>query len=279
MSEYAAELLLNTDTVSLRDVRCAGGCKHKGPEECASAHYLVFPYRGVFMRHLGKDEAVAEANQLLLYNPDEGYSISHPVEGGDHCLSLSVAEPLLREITPADLLHQSGDIAFRVQRLRIDPRAQALVAMLGHSLRTGSAETLEAETLALTLVRRALGGQPASELRASGSARKIVDRAKLVLASDLARRWTLSDVAAEVGVSPVYLTQLFQRVEGVPLYRYQMRLRMARALDLLGRYDDLTQLGLELGFSSHSHFGATFRATYGYSPSDFRRTAAHPPNR
>jgi AraC-like DNA-binding protein len=166
-----------------------------------------------------------------------------------------------------------------VQRLRIDPRAQALIAMLRHSLRTGSAETLEAETLALTLVRRALGAQPASELRASGSARKIVDRAKLVLASDLARRWTLSDVAAEVGVSPVYLTQLFQRVEGVPLYRYQMRLRMARALDLLGRYDDLTQLGLELGFSSHSHFGATFRATYGYSPSDFRRTAARPPNR
>jgi AraC-like DNA-binding protein len=124
------------------------------------------------------------------------------------------------------------------------------------------------------LARRALGGQPVSGLRASGGARKIVDRAKLVLASDLARRWTLADVAAEVGVSPVYLTQLFQRVEGVPLYRYQMRLRMARALDLIGQYEDLTQLGLELGFSSHSHFGSTFRATYGLPPSDFRRTAA-----
>jgi AraC-like DNA-binding protein len=68
-----------------------------------------------------------------------------------------------------------------------------------------------------------------------------VDRAKLVLTSDLARRWTLAEVAAEVGVSPVYLTQSFQQVEGVPLYRYQLRLRLARALELLADYDDLTR--------------------------------------
>lgn len=279
MTELAAEPLLNTDSLELRDIVCAGECKHKSAEECAAANYLVFTYRGVFMRHLGREEAVAEANQVVLYNPDEGYSISHPVEGGDRCLSLRVAEPLLREIVPRHLLRQGGRLAFRQQRLRIDPRAQALVAMLRHSLRAGTAETLEAETLALTLVRRALGGRPVSELRASDGARKIVDRAKLVLASDLSRRWTLAEVAVAVGVSPVYLTQLFQRVEGVPLYRYQMRLRMARALDLIGQYDDLTELGLELGFSSHSHFGATFRATYGHSPSDFRRTASRRANR
>ena len=29
----------------------------------------------------------------------------------------------------------------------------------------------------------------------------------------------------------------------MPLYRYQLRVRLARALDLLGRYDDLTALG------------------------------------
>ena len=33
----------------------------------------------------------------------------------------------------------------------------------------------------------------------------------------------------------------------MPLYRYQLRLRLARALDLLGQYDNLTDLGMELG--------------------------------
>ena len=100
-----------------------------------------------------------------------------------------------------------------------------------------------------------------------------MDRTKLVLTSDLARRWTLADIAAEVGGSPVYLTQVFQQVEGLPLYRYQLRLRLARALDLLAQYDDLTALGLDLGFSSHSHFTAVFREMYGRSPSEFRASA------
>jgi hypothetical protein len=47
----------------------------------------------------------------------------------------------------------------------------------------------------------------------------------------------------------VYLTQVFQQVEAMPLYRYLLRLRLSRALDLLGEYDDLTALGRELGFS------------------------------
>jgi AraC-like DNA-binding protein len=31
-----------------------------------------------------------------------------------------------------------------------------------------------------------------------------------------------------------------------------------------------------LGFSSHSHFSAAFRQTYGQSPSGFRRSALYP---
>jgi AraC-like DNA-binding protein len=80
-------------------------------------------------------------------------------------------------------------------------------------------------------------------------------------------------LVTEVGVSPVYLTQVFQQVEAVPLYRYQLRLRLARALDLLGHYEDLTMLGLDLGFSSHSHFSAAFRQAYGQSPMEFQRSA------
>jgi AraC-like DNA-binding protein len=136
--------------------------------------------------------------------------------------------------------------------------------------RGGIAEALEAETLVLTLVRRALGERTSHAASATAGRQKLVDRAKLVLTSDLCRRWTLAEIAAEVGVSPVYLTQVFQQVEGMPLYRYQLRLRLARALDLLPRYDDLTTLSLDLGFSSHSHFTSAFRQTYGRTPREFQ---------
>jgi AraC-like DNA-binding protein len=273
-SVFTVQTLLQTPSVTVRDVCCDGNCRHKSAEEHSRGTHLVFPYRGAYVRHLGRDEAVAEASQVLFFNRGQGYQVSHPVRGGDACLDVLVDPVLLREITPKNLLQDGETLAFRRQRLRIDPRAQALVALLRHSLVHGIAEPLEAESLALTLVQRSLNPKIShAPADVSASRQKLVDRAKLVLASDLLRRWTLADIAAEVGGSPVYLTQSFQQVEGLPLYQYQLRLRLARALDLLVQYDDLTSLSLELGFSSHSHFSTAFQKMYGRSPSEFRQYA------
>jgi AraC family transcriptional regulator len=274
MSKLTAQNLLKTQTLTVRDVRCSGSHKGMSEEEFAGETELVFPYRGAYVRHLGLDQTVADANQVLFFNAHDGYRVSHPVAGGDACLTLTMSELLLRELAPRDLLRHGDPLAFRVQRLRIDPRAQVLVALLRHSLRENIAEPLEAESLALTLVHRSLGPRTAHSAGATVGRQRLVDRVKLVLINDLARRWTLAEIGAEVKCSPVYLTQVFQQVEGVPLYRYQLRLRLARALDLLSKYDDLTALSLELGFSSHSHFSAAFREVYGRSPSEFRQSAS-----
>jgi AraC-like DNA-binding protein len=210
---------------------------------------------------------------VLFFNATEGYRVSHPLPGGDASLTLVIGEPQLRELAPRTFLRHDTALAFRQQRRRIDARAQALVALLRHSLRQKIAEPLEAESLALTLAQRALGLRTTHAAGASVGRQLLVDRAKLVLTSDLGRRWTLDEIAAEVRCSPVYLTQVFQQVEGLPLYRYQLRLRLARALHLLPQYDDLTTLGLDLGFSSHSHFSSAFREAYGRSPSEFRQSA------
>jgi AraC-like DNA-binding protein len=271
MSQFSVQPLLSTDIVVIRDVSCAGECRHRSAEECTDATHLVFPYRGVYVRHLGGNDAVAEANQVLFFNRAEAYRISHPVGGGDASLDLVISSSLLPELAPKEELTGAG-ASFRRQRRRIDPRAQALVALLRHALSRNVAEILEAETLALTLARRALGERTSHAAGSSPGRQKLVDRAKLALSAEPSRRWTLAAIAAEVGVSPVYLTQVFQQVEAMPLYRYQLRLRLARALDLLAECDDLTALGLDLGFSSHSHFSAAFRQAYGRTPAEFRRT-------
>src|SRR6266436_4605796 len=275
MPELVVQNLLKTQALTIRDVCCSGSHRAMGAEEYRDVTQLVFPYRGVYVRHLGQDQAVADANQVLFFNANESYRVSHPVAGGDACLILRLSEPLLRELVPRDILRHAHSLGFRLQRLRIDPRAQMLVALLRHSLRENVAEPLEAESLALTLVQRALGPRTTHAPGASVGRQRLVDRVKLVVASDLSRRWALGDIAAEAGCSAVYLTQVFQQVEGVPLYRYQLRLRLARALDLLPDYEDLTTLSLDLGFSSHSHFSAAFRQAYGRSPSEFRRSALH----
>lgn len=271
MSTIAARTLLHTDSITVRDVVCGGECRHRSEAETAAATNLVFTYRGLFLRHVGAKDVVAEPNQLLFFNAREEYRISHPLDGGDACLSLTLSENLLDESAPKDQLLRQGSATFARPRRRIDAHAQLLAATLRHSLKRDAIDALEAEILTLALVRRALGERTSHATRASAGRQKLVDRTKLVLSSNLTRRWSLSEIGAEMGVSPVYLTQIFQQVEGVPLSRYHLRLRLARALDLLDRYEDLTSLGLDLGFSSHSHFTATFRQAFGRTPQQFRR--------
>ena len=270
MKEFTVDRLLDSGTVVVRHVNCSGTCRHRSAEECASHTHFVFPYRGVYLRHVGGEQAVADANHVLFFNEGQGYQVSHPLTGGDASLVVSVSEPTLRELAPKQLVNEGSVFTFSQQHLRIDARAQALVMLLKHSLQNGSIEPLEAEGLSLTLVLRAIGPRTTHEQGATYVRRRLVDRVKVLLAGDLSRRWTLAGIAAEIRGSPVYLTQVFQQVEGMPLYRYHLRLRLARALDLLPEREDLSGLAQDLGFSSHSHFSAAFKQAYGLTPAEFR---------
>jgi AraC family transcriptional regulator len=273
MAKINSHPLLATDTVAVWDVLCAGTCRHKSDEESLTRTHLVFPYRGVYVHHTGHAETVAEANQVVFFNESEPYRVSHPVEGGDASLSIGIDEQTLLELLPADVFHTKDRILFNRPRMRIDARAQLLAAHARHRLTRGMIETLEAEDLILSLVSRALGKRTSYAAFSSVGRQKLVDRAKLVLSSDLGRRWTLAEIGSAVGVSPVYLTQVFRQVEGLPLYRYQLQLRLAQALDLLDDCSDLTGLALDLGFSSYSHFSTAFKQAYGLTPLAFQHSS------
>jgi len=181
MTDFHARALLTTDTVAVWDVVCEGTCRHKSTEECVAATHLVFPYRGTYVQHTGRAEAVAEPNQIVFINEDEAYRVSHPVEGGDASLSIRLDTPTLLELVSADYLQVKGRPAFNRSRLRLDAHVQVLTALVRHRLSRGVIETLEAESLALELLRRALSGCSSRAAAGSIGRRKLVDRAKLVL--------------------------------------------------------------------------------------------------
>jgi hypothetical protein len=82
MSEFDSRQLLVTESVSVWNVVCPGRCRHESVDESAETTHLVFPYRAVYVHHVGGAQTVAQANQVVFLNENEPYRVSHPVAGG-----------------------------------------------------------------------------------------------------------------------------------------------------------------------------------------------------
>ena len=104
-------------------------------------------------------------------------------------------------------------------------------------------------------------------MRQKRVARERVERAKEVLARDLANPPTLEMMGQEVGCSPFYMSRIFSREVGLTIPQYLRNLRMERAAELLrtGRYN-VTEAATEVGYSSLSHFSKAFCETIGCCP-------------
>ena len=104
-----------------------------------------------------------------------------------------------------------------------------------------------------------------------------VGRVKLLLDQQFEHRWTLGEMAGQVGLAPAYLAELFVRELGQPPHRYLTERRIDRARQLLASSDlSITAIALSLGFSSSQHFARVFRQVTATTPTTFRgHGAAH----
>jgi len=82
-------------------------------------------------------------------------------------------------------------------------------------------------------------------------------------------RWKLADT---VNVSEDYLSRIFHREMGLPLWDYLNRLRIFLAAELLLQTDGSIQtIALQTGFQDQSYFCRIFKKIYGVPPGQFRR--------
>jgi AraC family transcriptional regulator, L-rhamnose operon transcriptional activator RhaR len=92
-----------------------------------------------------------------------------------------------------------------------------------------------------------------------------------LLAGDLSRPWTVTELAAAVAVSPAHLSRLFGAVVGRPPMAHLSALRAEAAATRLLRSDEpVTSVGAAVGWSDPNYFARRFRAHFGTSPTGFR---------
>jgi AraC-like DNA-binding protein len=79
----------------------------------------------------------------------------------------------------------------------------------------------------------------------------------------------------ELGMSPRTLTRRFESEVGMSLRSWRQRLRLFRAIELLGSDLPITEIALSLGYSSASSFIFMFRSEMSVSPLRYRRKLRH----
>lgn len=227
---------------------------------------VVLPYSGLFAYGVGRKKWLFDSNRILFVTPRREFTDVHPVEDLGHAsLIINPSAEMLDEICMgagpernSAFLEASRPTTSRLQLLRHQ--------LLRFGSETGDPLLRDEWTVRLLQEAIALPQHP-SRARAA-----TVSRAKEVIHARSHERLSLTDIAEDVGVTAVYLTQEFTRSEGMPLYRYQLQLRLSRALLELPDCESIAGLALDLGFSNHSHLTAVFRGAFGMTPSDYRKS-------
>ena len=99
-------------------------------------------------------------------------------------------------------------------------------------------------------------------------------RARDAMDRDYAMSLDVSALAAVAAVSPAHFIRSFKATFGETPHRYLQRRRIERAMYLLRTTErSVTDICMEVGFSSLGTFSRTFSAIVGESPSHFRARA------
>lgn len=241
---------------------------------------FAFPRTSLWIQHEGARPFVADPNAVTLYNQGQVYRRAPISPEGDRSDWISVAPTTLREV----IAEYDPSVVDRPERPfvadhTLSPPQTFVKArrLFSYVMKADAPDPLAVEEEALCLlvwvVARMYAERDAAtrrELRPTPEQHHMVQRAKAFVAARATERLLLQQVADTVGSSVFHLCRVFRRVTGWTLHGYQTHLRLRLALDRLRHGASLSDLAVELGFASHSHFTAAFRRAFGMPPSHFR---------
>ena len=240
---------------------------------------FVFPRTAVAIQHEHEPAFVANPNVVTFYNLGQLYLRNAISPAGDHCDWFGVEPEMARDVVRTFDPH-ADDLAerpFPLSRGWSDPPAYLLQRRLFTQVASSnSIDSLAVEETVIELLDRVIRCTysipiPSRELRIGRAQRDAIHNVETILSQDMEQRLTLKSIARHIGLSAYHVCRLFRRVTGIPLHQYRLRLRLREALThVVGSTRPLTDIALDAGFSSHSHFTDLFHREFSATPSSLR---------
>ncbi|MCP4609518.1 MAG: AraC family transcriptional regulator [Planctomycetes bacterium] len=285
---HTSRLVYRSHSVSLFNFVCSGHDPGSPCEEVSHGYDISIPRYGIYSKWLDGVDYLVDPNQVTFWNRGEVYSINHPASGPDACTVIQLPEILVREMlrefhSPAT---ESQARLFELPQVTMTHDLAILHRTLLRYLREQSSNAMLIEEISLELCSRAIAQaiaalgedrQMQQNPQQSKKHRHLVRETMATLNQCFCEATSLNQVARLVGSSVFHLARVFKRQTGITVHQYLTALRLRASLDALeSGADNLTDLALSLGFSSHSHFTDTFKAAYAIPPSQFRDLNGQP---
>ena len=234
------------------------------PRHAHENSYFCFALEGAYTERYGKREVVCRPSALTFRSSAQTHeAVVH--DAHTRVFVLEISTDWIERLR-ADSLRLENEFEF------YGGSVSRLGARLNREFhKPDSAAKLAIEGLALELLAEA-ARQPSYGI---GAAPAWLRQAREMLVEHFSETLKLTQIAAEVGVHPVYLATAFRRKFGVTIGEFVRRLRIEHACAELKKEDlSLSAIALQAGFADQSHFSKVFKSYVGMTPREYR-TAIH----
>lgn len=98
-----------------------------------------------------------------------------------------------------------------------------------------------------------------------------VEKCKVYISRHKNKKFTIDDIAENIGISKAYISKLFLQEVGITIHQYTINLRIEMGANLLKNTEEsITAIAEYLCFNSQSQFGKIFKEKYGVTPQKYR---------
>lgn len=287
MPHYYDRILFTNSSVSIGMFDCPVGRPNFNNTGPIKNYLIAFPRTAVKIQHSHlKSPFIADPTLVTLYNDGQEYKRFQLSEYGDRCDWLAVSPEVARAIFEEHHLNKTLTTdeltpLFSMTHCSCTSNTYALFKYLIMKLllfKTISPLFVEETALLIfnNIVHTAYsewGAKPKSNRPKTFQRHlKIVQQAQEILNASFDQSISLNYLANELNCSIYHLCRTYQRITGLSIHQTINQLRLREALhNISENNEDLSTLGINLGFSDHSHFSLAFRKAYGFSPTQFKQ--------
>lgn len=250
-------------------------------------HQLVFPRTCVRITHEGCDPVIANPNIVMFYNCHQQYQRCKLSERGDLCdwfafhpqIIIDAVQMYEPDVVDRPDAPFSAPFGLSTSKIYLQQRL-----VIEHITNNHPPNHLYVEETVLHILDQTLeatyqarGRQSNHTLRpvslaATRAHRALAQEAQTIMASCYQDAPSLTELAQALYTSTFHLCRIFRQQTGYTIQQYLDQLRLRTALESVAdNHLSLTQLAIDLGYASHSHFTHAFKRAFGITPSQLRQ--------